>query len=132
MSVRVLVVEDDPPWRLLLRQLLVGKGYEVIEAEEGFFGAQRVIIERPDLVVLDLGLPHIDGMRVLEELKQRQETAGIPIVVVSGRDDSDTRRSLREHGGVRFVSKAADPAEILRAVEHELRGRTVEPGGDRD
>jgi DNA-binding response OmpR family regulator len=116
MSVRILVIEDDPPWRALLRELLTIMGYEVLDAAEGFFGAQRAVIERPDLIVLDLGLPHIHGFRVLEELKRRAELAEIPVVVVSGYDDVATRRTVRELGAAAFLSKLVTPDEILATV----------------
>ncbi len=127
----MLVVEDDPPWRALLKELLTREGYEVLEAAEGFFAAQRAIIERPDLIVLDLGLPHIDGFRVLQELKSRQELAQLPILVLSARDDPETQQTVRELGGDVFISKMAELEEMLATIRSYLGGGASDPPPNR-
>lgn len=83
---KVLVVDDHPPARLLLRRVLQGLGeYEVIEAANGFEGLEKALTERPDLLILDLMMPEMDGFAVLEALKNNPNTAGIPVIVVTAK-----------------------------------------------
>src|SRR6185436_1797482 len=85
----VLVVEDDATLRELYRSTLRSAGYAVVAVEDGIDALRRVERGRPDAVVLDLGLPRLNGRDVKRELKSRPDTEHIPVVVVSGNDTSD-------------------------------------------
>lgn len=83
---KVLVVDDHPPARLLLRRVLQGLGeYEIIEAANGFEALEKALTERPDLIILDLMMPEMDGFAVLDALKNNPHTAGIPVIVVTAK-----------------------------------------------
>jgi DNA-binding response OmpR family regulator len=84
----VLVVEDDPSVRGLLQTLLAAEGYEVVTASDGLAGLVKVAATRPALVLLDLMMPDLGGVRVLEELRDDPELAGTPVVVVTGKVDA--------------------------------------------
>jgi DNA-binding response OmpR family regulator len=88
MSVRVLVVEDDPSVRGLLHTLLTGEGYDVSTASDGLAGLVKASTERPDLMLLDLMMPDLGGIRVLEELRADPELADVPVIVVTGKLES--------------------------------------------
>lgn len=88
MSVRVLVVEDDPSVRGLLQTLLSAEGYEVVTASDGLAGLVKAAASPPDLVLLDLMMPDLGGVRVLEEMRDDPELVGIPVVVVTGKIDA--------------------------------------------
>lgn len=84
----VLVVEDDPSVRGLLQTLLSAEGYDVATAADGLAGLLKASDRRPALILLDLMMPDMGGLRVLEELRDDQATAGIPVVVVTGKAEA--------------------------------------------
>ena len=86
--VRVLVVEDDPSVRGLLQTLLVAEGYAVSTASDGLGGLGQMAATRPDLVLLDLMMPDLGGVRVVEELREDPELASIPVLVVTGHEEA--------------------------------------------
>ena len=88
MSTRVLVVEDDPSVRGLLHTLLSAEGYEVSTASDGLAGLVKATSTHPALVLLDLMMPDLGGVRVLEELREDPELATIPVIVVTGKVDA--------------------------------------------
>lgn len=85
MVAKVLVVEDDPSVRGLLHTLLTGEGYEVTTASDGLAGLVKASSSRPDLMLLDLMMPDLGGIRVLEELRDDPTMADIPVIVVTGK-----------------------------------------------
>jgi PAS domain S-box-containing protein len=116
---RILVVEDEPDIRLLLRMVLEGNGYSVVEAADAHRALSSVSDEQPDLVVLDLMLPGLDGWGVLSEL-QHDLAPEVPVVVVSAL--SSVRDKLRafEGGAVDYVAKPFARETIIEAVEGAL------------
>jgi DNA-binding response OmpR family regulator len=86
--VRVLVVEDDPSVRGLLQTLLSADGYEVATASDGLAGLVKATSQPPSLVLLDLMMPDLGGVRVLEEMRDDPELADIPVIVVTGKVDA--------------------------------------------
>jgi DNA-binding response OmpR family regulator len=87
-ATRVLVVEDDPSVRGLLHTLLSAEGYEVATASDGLAGLVKATASKPQLVLLDLMMPDLGGVRVLEELRDDPELADIPVIVVTGKIDA--------------------------------------------
>jgi two-component system OmpR family response regulator len=85
MPAKVLVVEDDPSVRGLLHTLLTGEGYEVATASDGLAGLVKASSAKPDLMLLDLMMPDLGGVRVLEELRNDPSMADIPVIVVTGK-----------------------------------------------
>jgi two-component system alkaline phosphatase synthesis response regulator PhoP len=85
MTAKVLVVEDDPSVRGLLHTLLTGEGYEVATASDGLAGLVKASTAKPDLMLLDLMMPDLGGIRVLEELREDPAMADIPVIVVTGK-----------------------------------------------
>lgn len=85
MATKVLVVEDDPSVRGLLHTLLTGEGYEVATASDGLAGLVKASTQHPDLMLLDLMMPDLGGIRVLEELREDPAMADIPVIVVTGK-----------------------------------------------
>ena len=85
MTAKILVVEDDPSVRGLLHTLLTGEGYEVATASDGLAGLVKASSGRPDLMLLDLMMPDLGGVRVLEELRGDPLMADIPVIVVTGK-----------------------------------------------
>jgi DNA-binding response OmpR family regulator len=88
MTASVLVVEDDPSVRGLLQTLLAAEGYEVVTASDGLAGLVKATSNHPSLVLLDLMMPDLGGVRVLEEMRDDPELADIPVIVVTGKIDA--------------------------------------------
>jgi DNA-binding response OmpR family regulator len=114
-ATRVLVVEDDPSVRGLLHTLLSAEGYEVATASDGLAGLVKATASHPALVLLDLMMPDLGGVRVLEELRDDPELADIPVIVVTGKIDAvPGMRALLGEDNV-FVKPFA-VAELLTRV----------------
>ena len=88
MPKRILVVEDEEAVRELEKFILEQHGYEVMEAKDGLEGLAKAEFRKPDLILLDLMMPDVSGGRMFDEMKEHPATAGIPIVVVTGKPDA--------------------------------------------
>ena len=124
-ATRVLVVEDDPSVRGLLHTLLSAEGYEVATASDGLAGLVKATAQHPSLVLLDLMMPDLGGVRVLEELRDDPELADIPVIVVTGKIDAvPGMRALLGEDNV-FVKPFA-VAELLTRVGDVTGGPNLE------
>ena len=122
MSPRVLVIDDEAPIRLLCRVNLEAAGIEVLEAEDGPRGLALARDERPDVILLDVMMPGMDGWQVLEELLDDERTSGIPVIFLTARAElRDQARGL-ELGGIDYVTKPFSPIDLAPLVE-DLIGR---------
>jgi DNA-binding response OmpR family regulator len=117
---RVLVVDDDAPIRLLCRVNLEAEGMEVLEAVDGADGLELARSERPDVVLLDVMLPKLDGWRVAEALLEDPRTGEIPIVFLTARAElRDQARGL-EIGGIDYITKPFNPVELADLIRSLL------------
>jgi len=117
---RVLLVEDEPAIRALCRINLNLAGIETLEAADGEEALELVRAERPDLVLLDVMLPRIDGWEVATRLREDDATREIPVVFLSARTDRGDRARGDELGGVGYVAKPFDPAALAAFVRETL------------
>lgn len=124
----ILVVEDDPSVRGLLRTLVEVEGYPAIAAPDGVSGLVRASAAKPSLVLLDVKMPDLGGLRVLEELRDNPRLANVPVLVVTG--DSDAIPRLRERLGERSVFGKPFDAHELLARARELAGPPEQDPGD--
>lgn len=115
---KVLVVDDEPQIRRFLRLGLPPHGYDCIEAETGAEALKLFAKERPDVVILDLGLPDRDGFSVIREIREASLT---PIVVLSARSDVEGKVKALELGADDYVTKPFDVAELLARLRAALR-----------
>jgi len=120
MSTRVLVIDDEAPIRLLCRVNLEAEGMEVIEAADGPSGLEKARAEQPDVVLLDVMMPGLDGWRVAEELLDDSRTAEIPIVFLTARAELRDRARGIDLGGVDYVTKPFNPVELAPLVRDLL------------
>ncbi len=119
---RVLVIDDEGPIRLLCRVNLEAAGMEVSEAQDGPSGVEAARAERPDVILLDVMMPGMDGWEVFGELLKDDQTAKIPIVFLTARAElRDQARGL-ELGGVDYVTKPFNPLELAPLVDDLLEG----------
>jgi DNA-binding response OmpR family regulator len=126
---RVLVIDDEPPIRLLCRVNLEAEGMEVLEAADGPSGLAKAKSRRPDVILLDVMMPGLDGWRVAEELLEDPTTQEIPIVFLTARAEFRDRARGLDIGGVDYVTKPFNPVELAPLVR-DLLGRLE--AGERD
>ncbi len=119
---RVLVIDDEAPIRLLCRVNLEAEGMEVLEAPDGPAGLDRARHEQPDVILLDVMMPGLDGWRVAEELLDDERTSRIPIVFLTARAELRDRARGLDLGGVDYVTKPFNPVELAPLVR-DLIGR---------
>ncbi|HEU0058673.1 MAG TPA: response regulator [Hyphomicrobiaceae bacterium] len=116
MSKRILVVEDQEDLRGVLRTLLTGSGYSVLEAVDGRDGISKVRSERPDLILMDIQMPVLDGYAATREIKADPELNSIPIVAVSSFAMRGDEEKARAAGCDHYVTKPYSPMQLLRLV----------------
>ena len=132
---KVLVIDDEAPIRLLCRVNLEAEGMEVLEAADGPTGLQMAKDESPDVVLLDVMMPVLDGWRVAEQLLLERSTSGIPIIFLTARAEFRDRARGLDIGGVDYVTKPFNPLELAPLVEGLLeridRGERDELRGEK-
>ena len=116
---RIVVVDDEPAIRRLLRTALERRGYSVVEAANGQEALTAVQIDKPDAVLLDLGLPDRDGLELVPLIKR----AGPALIVISARDATDQKVGALDLGADDYVTKPFDTEEVLARVRTALRHR---------
>jgi len=122
----ILIVDDEPPIRRLLRTSLASQGFEVIEAATGDGALAELERSSPDLVILDLGLPDIDGLDVIRTL--RENGNAVPILVLSSRSDENGKVDALDLGADDYVTKPFGTAELFARIRAALRHRLQQQG----
>jgi two-component system, OmpR family, KDP operon response regulator KdpE len=116
---KVLVIDDEPPIRKLLRMGLGAHGYEILEAPSGRVSLELLEQKKPDLIILDLGLPDIQGLDLLRMIRSRNES--VPIVVLSSRGDEAGKVQALDLGADDYVTKPFGMDELLARMRAALR-----------
>src|SRR5438105_5045010 len=120
MRTRVLVIDDEPPIRLLCRVNLEAEGMQVLEAPDGLEGVELARSEIPDVILLDVMMPGLDGWRVAEELLDDERTSEIPIIFLTARAELRDRARGLDLGGVDYVTKPFNPVDLAPLVRDLL------------
>ena len=116
MSKRILVVDDQEDLRGVLRDLLIGSGYTVIEAADGEAGVAKAKSDRPDLILMDIQMPVIDGYEATRRIKVDPNLKPIPIVAVSSFAMKGDEEKARAAGCDHYVTKPYSPMQLLRLI----------------
>jgi DNA-binding response OmpR family regulator len=117
---KVLVIDDEAPIRLLCRVNLEAEKMDVIEAADGPSGVEKALAEGPDVILLDVMMPGLDGWRVAEQLLDDERTAGIPIIFLTARAEFRDRARGLDIGGVDYITKPFNPLELAPLVQRLL------------
>jgi DNA-binding response OmpR family regulator len=117
---RVLVIDDEAPIRLLCKVNLEAEGMGVLEAADGPSGLEKAREEQPDVILLDVMMPGLDGWRVAEALLEDGRTRDIPIIFLTARAEFRDRARGLDIGGVDYVTKPFNPLELAPLVENLL------------
>jgi two-component system KDP operon response regulator KdpE len=114
----ILVVDDEPPIRRLLRTSLAASGYRIIEAENAAGAMELLVTDKPDVVILDVGLPDKSGIELITEIRK---TSSVPIIVLSVRQDERSKVEALDLGADDYVSKPFSMAELTARLRAALR-----------
>ena len=118
---RVLIVDDEPQMRKLLQRTLEQNGFKILLAETGNEGLTRASMDRPDVVLLDLGLPDIDGSEVLKRIR---EWSSVPVLILSVRNSEETIVAALDSGADDYLTKPFRAGELLARIRALMRHRT--------
>ena len=118
---RILVVDDDSSVRVLLKSILVRDRHDVIESPDGRSALSSLSRDKPDMILLDLMLPDYNGLDILTELKSSEELRSIPVIVLTGSSDRQSKLTALSSGAVDFISKPFLPEEVLLRVNTQLK-----------
>ena len=125
-TIRILSIEDEGEIRRFLRSTLGANGMELVEAETGKAGLQKITTTSPDVVLLDLGLPDMDGMAVLRQIREWGKT---PVIVLSARGQERDKVAALEAGADDYLTKPFSAAELIARIRVALR-HAQRPAGD--
>src|SRR5436190_9094772 len=123
---KVLVIDDEAPIRLLCRVNLEAEGMQVLEAADGPTGLDRARDDDPDVILLDVMIPGMDGWQVAEELLEDERTKRIPVVFLTARAELQDRARGLDLGGVDYITKPFNPVELAPMIRELLQ--RVGPG----
>jgi len=120
MIKRILIVEDQEDLRGVLRDLLKGSGYAVVEAADGQAGVEKARSERPDLILMDIQLPVIDGYEATRQIKADPNLKATPVITVSSFAMKGDEEKARASGCDSYVTKPYSPIQLLRIIRGYL------------
>jgi two-component system phosphate regulon response regulator PhoB len=124
----VLVVEDDPDLLEIVKTNLEELGYQVLEAMDGRKACELAVSHQPHLILLDMMLPKMQGMEVLQFLKRNNQTEHIPTIIISAKDDENTVVKALEEGADDYITKPCGPREMVARIKAVLRRQASEEG----
>ena len=119
-NTKIMIVDDDPDLRQALRLRLRANHYDTVNAGDGYTAIATAYKERPDLIILDLGLPAGDGFVVLDRLQKDDKLSVIPVIVLTARDPQSSEQRALQAGAAAFFQKPADNAELLEVIRATL------------
>lgn len=117
---RVLVVDDDADSRIIYTSLLQSRGHEVLAAVDGLEGVRLAEVWGPDVILMDLGVPGIDGWEATRRIKAGRETRSIPVIAVSAHALPEHRARAREAGCCCYLTKPVDPHEVVANIQRTV------------
>lgn len=124
---KIVIIDDDPDQQAGLRVRLTASGYDVASAGDAMQAIAVVRREKPDLILLDIGLPGGDGHKVLARLKSLGPIAAIPVIVLSAMEPAGNVERMRDAGAVAYFQKPADNALLLAEIRKALGETTAAP-----
>jgi CheY-like chemotaxis protein len=127
----VLLVEDEPENQLVVGLILRTEGFEVIGTEEGGAAAGMARAERPDVILLDVMMPEVNGFQVLERLRADPETASIPVILLTALAQRRDVELAIEAGVAGYITKPFEPEDLIRRITSVLESRSTGSTGGR-
>ena len=125
---KIVVIEDDLTFLDLLRVHLAGAGHEVLTAEDAVLGLRAIIASAPDLILLDLAVPYLDGFEMIEALHTDPASRNIPVIVITGRGDDETYTQARKLGAAQLLTKPVARDLLMKAIDGQLNSAKPRSG----
>ena len=125
MKKSVLVVDDEWRTREMLRMFLEMEGYEVFEAEDGIDAIEKAQLYNPDVMILDVMMPRMDGITACKELRSDETTGNLPIIMLSGKTQEQAIREGLEAGATAYMTKPMSHKELLGNIHAAISGDPV-------
>jgi two-component system cell cycle response regulator DivK len=120
MTHRILYIEDNPQNMRLVRKMLTVGGYDMLEASDGYTGVSIALKEKPDLILMDINLPDIDGIEATKRIRQETTTSKIPIVALTANAMHGDREMILNAGCDGYLAKPVTRNELLNTVSYFL------------
>ena len=117
----ILIIDDNPENLRLLSIMLIRRGYEVRQALNGMIALRAIEIQRPDIVLLDIMMPQIDGYEVCKQIKNNPETADIPVIFLSALDEVQNKIKGFASGGADYITKPFQAEEVIARIKIHLK-----------
>lgn len=127
---KILIVDDEMIGRQLLEAVLLPSGYEIYLAADGFEAIEKAKMHIPDIVLMDVMMPEMDGYETVKQMKTIKELEKIPIIMVTALDDRDSRIKGLEQGAIDYISKPFDRIEILTKIKNRIQEASSESDSD--
>ncbi len=125
MDKKILIVDDEPAIRQMLNDLLKNEGFSVLEAADGKKGLDEAKKHVPDLVVLDVNMPKMDGFKVLENLKKDKKTRDIPVIMLTSKSSQEDITQGIQLYADKYIPKPFDAAHFLTEVKKTFQARGI-------
>jgi DNA-binding response OmpR family regulator len=122
----ILIVDDEPVTRMMVRQVLEEAGYIVLEAEDGNIGVELCAQSRPDLVLMDVSMPNLNGFEACRTIHSKDATRHTPILMLTSLDDVQSVRLAFEAGATDFITKPINWALLSQRIRYALKARDIE------
>ncbi len=116
-KLRILIAEDFEDNRIALKLILKHSGFDVIEADDGLRAIEAVRLEEPDLVLMDITLPVMDGLQATREIRSNEKFERLPIIIISAHDSEEIRTQAAEAGASAYISKPIQIQELKKAID---------------
>jgi DNA-binding response OmpR family regulator len=120
LSKSVLVVDDEKMTRDLLRLMLKGTGFTIFEAEDGFMALEQIEAHMPDIMILDVMMPGLDGLAVCQKVRSEPKTANMPVIMLSAKTTPTAIQDGLDAGANRYLTKPVGFKELLQNIEAVL------------
>ena len=120
MATKILTVDDSRTMREMLRHCLTGAGFEVISAEHGVDGLEKLRVTTPDAIITDINMPVMDGFEFIEGVRSLSERSRLPILVLSTESDTEKKVRARNAGATGWIVKPFNPEKLISALQRVL------------
>ena len=119
---KILLVDDEPAVKLVLARRLTSEGFDVVTAQDGEEALEKVMTQKPDLILLDIMLPKMSGNAVAAKLHEQPETAGIPVIFITCLVNSSEARAMGyASGNNQIIGKPVESAELIQLIRQQLK-----------
>lgn len=120
----ILIVDDEPYMIRLLQHHVERAGYRMVKAVNGREALERVEMEKPDLVIMDVMMPELNGLEVLNQIRKKAETANLPVIIMTANAQRFTKEEAETAGVSAFLTKPFSPTQLMIEIRKQLGGGT--------